>query len=133
MAELIDNGWLKHDDPMFTEGFKVFSVRKFSTSGESASISTAQTPPTADADSVPAQSTPDRPKLPISWEEFERLQVLANGGNPLSEQRLMEMNIQYADLLDNWGAEIIANIQGRSERSRQTEKNDDLDDEDSLG
>lgn len=61
------------------------------------------------------------------------MQVLANGGNPLSEQQLMEMHIQHADLLDNWGDDIISGILGRSEQSRQTEKNDDLDDEDSLG
>ena len=44
MAKLIDRGWAKRDDPMFSEGFRVLTVRKFIPPGEGAKLSTPQTP-----------------------------------------------------------------------------------------
>ncbi len=124
MAKSIDRGWAKRDDPMFSEGFRVFTVRKSTSPGEGAKISTPQTP-AAGVNPVPAQSATERHKRPISGEEFERQHIIANGGNPLSEQQRMEMNIQYCDLLDKWGDDVVADIQGRSEPSRQTGTNDE--------
>ena len=73
MAKLIDRGWAKRDDPMFSEGFRVFTVRKFIPPGEGAKLSTPQTP----------ESKASGPIGPY-WDALRKLKRVTVGGSMTS-------------------------------------------------